>query len=49
MIGLYDAYAEMEYTAFGVLMIAISWPIYLYLTPSEKKGAKSKDAHVLKH
>jgi APA family basic amino acid/polyamine antiporter len=37
MIGLYDAYAEMEYTALGVLMIAASWPMYLYLTRSEKK------------
>jgi APA family basic amino acid/polyamine antiporter len=32
MIGLYDAYAEMEYTAYGVVMIAASWPVYRYLT-----------------
>jgi APA family basic amino acid/polyamine antiporter len=37
MIGLYDAYAEMEYTAYGVVMIAASWPVYRYLTRSEKK------------
>jgi len=37
MIGLYDAYAEMEYTALGVVMIAASWPVYRYLTRSEKK------------
>jgi len=37
MIGLYDAYAEMKYTAFGVVMIAASWPVYLYLTRSKSE------------
>ncbi len=37
MIGLYDAYAEMEYTAYGVIMIAASWPVYRYLTRSKSK------------
>jgi len=36
-IGLYDAYAEMEYTALGVVMIAASWPVYRYLTRSKSK------------
>ena len=35
MIGLYDAYAEMTYTAYGVVMIAASWPVYRYLTRSK--------------
>ena len=37
MIGLYDAYAEMKYTAYGVVMIAASWPVYRYLTRSKSK------------
>ena len=37
MIGLYDAYAEMTYTAYGVVLIAACWPVYLYLTRSGKK------------
>jgi APA family basic amino acid/polyamine antiporter len=37
MIGLYDAYAEMTYTAYGVVMIAASWPVYRYLTRSKSK------------
>ena len=37
MIGLYDAYAEMRYTAYGVVMIAASWPVYRYLTRSKSK------------
>ncbi len=37
MIGLYDAYAEMKYTAYGVVMIVASWPVYRYLTRSKSK------------
>lgn len=35
MIGLYEAYADMKYTAYGVVMIAASWPVYRYLTRSK--------------
>jgi APA family basic amino acid/polyamine antiporter len=37
MIGLYDAYAAMKYTAYGMVMIAASWPVYSYLTRSKSK------------
>ena len=37
MIGFYDAYAEMKYTAYGMVMIAASWPVYSYLTRSKSK------------
>lgn len=37
IIGLYDAIAEKEATAWGVALLAASWPVYLCLTRSKSK------------
>lgn len=39
LITVFQAYVERETAVYAMLMIAVSWPVYLYLTRSGSRGS----------